>query len=184
MNSVIQCLSNNSDLGLYFYSDRYADHINTKSKFGSRGELAIEFSALIKQLWRSQYKNITPKDMKNAISTHMRDFEGCEQHDAHEFLTMFLDKLSNDLNRANLANGPSPNLDNEPSQQIAMKKFWEFHIGRTYSIISEMFEGLTMSTLTCNVCGKNSHTFEIFTSLSLPIPGGNRVSLADCLKLF
>ncbi|KAI1280739.1 Ubiquitin carboxyl-terminal hydrolase 8 [Halotydeus destructor] len=183
MNSVIQCLTSTNELACYFTSEEYVDHLNRNSKFGSRGELAEEFGALVKQLWTCQYKSLAPKDLKQAIGTHMRDFVGCEQQDAHEFFTMFMDKISNDLNIATNDN-TILKIPDDTQTHLAMKKFWAHHSSIMSSIISALFEGLTMSTLVCSACGKKSETFEVFNSLSLPIPPGNRVTLNDCLKLF
>lgn len=183
MNSIIQCLSNTAELAAYFVNEEHVTHINRNSKFGSRGELAEEFGALIKQMWTCQYKNISPKDMKYVVGKHMPDFDGCEQHDSHEFLTMLLDKLNNDLNIAKPFNDALKIPDDLPTH-LAISRFWNHHMSRVSSKISELFEGLTMSTLTCKACGKNSETFELFTSLSLPIPTGNKATLLECFKLF
>lgn len=183
MSAIIQCLSNTQELAFYFTQEKHLNDINRNSKFGSGGQLAEEFGALIKEMWTGQYKNITPKDMKAAVGTHMKDFVGCEQQDSHEFLTMLLDKISNDLNRSTMKNGLFK-IPDDMQRHLAMSKFWSHHISSTNSVISEMFDGLSMSSLTCNTCGKESDTFEVFNSISLPIAPGNRCNLLDCLKLY
>jgi len=184
MNAIIQCLSNTPELVDYFLSgESYQNDINILTKFGSNGELAVELAEMLKQLWSSQFKCISPKDFRSCISTHMPLFTGNEQQDAHEFFTMLMEKLHADLNRApsiSPAAALAPNLETH----LAVKKFWENHTLRNSSVISELFEGLLLSTLICRACGTKSDTFETFTCLSLPIPSATRTTLIDCLRLF
>ncbi|RWS05382.1 ubiquitin carboxyl-terminal hydrolase 8-like protein [Dinothrombium tinctorium] len=185
MNSVIQCLSSTIDLAVYFTQELYMPDINQKSKFGSNGEIAEELAILIKQMWTCQYKSLSPKDFKKKIGLHMPVFVGNDQQDAHEFLVMLLEKLHADLNRKNYQSKPFE-IKDDVATHIAMNSFWKHHVSTNESIISELFEGLLLSTLTCNHCGKTSNSFEVFSCLSLPIPTnfGNRCKLEDCLKLF
>lgn len=182
MNAVIQCLSSTFELGSYFNEMKHMQDMNRNSRFGTRGELTEELAELIKQMWSGQFKNLTPRDLKDAVSKHMPVFVGCEQQDAHEFLTMLLEKLHNDLNRC-VENGPIT-IPSNLSTPLAVKKFWTAHTSKNSSIISQLFEGLLLSTLECSVCHTKSDSFEVFTCLSLPIPNGNRIQLMDCFKLF
>ena len=181
MSAVIQCLSSTVELGQYF-TGYYRQHINLQSKFGSGGELAEELGELIRVMWSGQYKSLSPKDLKDAVGRHLPGFVGCDQQDSHEFLTMLLEKVHADLNTAT-ENGPVT-VDENLDTHLAINKFWKSHRMKNNSIISQIFEGLLLSTLECTVCGKKSDSFETFTCLSLPIPSGNRVTISDCFKLF
>ena len=46
-----------------------------------------------------KHEDIRPSALKKVVSKELSPFAGYEQHDAQEFLTYFLDKLSEDLNR-------------------------------------------------------------------------------------
>lgn len=187
MNAVLQCLADTPDLRRYFMKEAHLGEINRNSRLGSKGELALELGALTREIRSNQYKNVSPFDFKESVLTHMPFFVGGEQQDAHEFLCMLLEKLHADLNRAK---PKSPNgiinLSDDLPAHIAIKKFWTDHISKNNSIISELFEGLLMSTLKCTVCDKQSNTFEVFMNLSIPIPTrlGHRCTLANCLDLF
>ena len=185
MNAVLQCLADTSIFRRYFLQEKHMADISRHNRLGSRGELAEELGALIREIRSNQYKSVSPSNFKDAVGTHMPFFMGCEQQDAHEFLCMLLEKLHADLNRAPTANG-ALNLPDDLPPHIAITKFWNHHISRNRSIVSEMFEGLLMSTLKCTACGKQSHTFEVFSNLSLPIPTklGHRFTILDCLDLF
>ena len=46
MNSVIQCLANTEPLAKFFLFECYTAHINERNPLGTRGKLAIAFSAV------------------------------------------------------------------------------------------------------------------------------------------
>lgn len=181
MSAVIQCLSSTIDLGVYF-TGTYRRDIKTRSKFGSGGELAEELGELIRIMWTGQFKSLSPKDLKETVGRHLPGFVGCDQQDSHEFLTMLLEKVHSDLNTATEC-GPVT-IDEGLETHLAINKFWKSHRMRNRSIITDIFEGLLLSTLECTVCGKKSDSFETFTCLSLPIPIGSRITINDCFKLF
>lgn len=189
MNSIIQCLNNTTELNEYLRSGSV--YINSNSKFGSNGELTIELMELFKQMvYPSNYKHISPRDFKDAVSRHIPDFVDYKQQDAHEFLVRFLDRVHSDLNQckpnANLYDPVTkdPNYYDQLSITTAANSFWTLHLKRNKSIIADLFEGLIVSTLTCLHCSYTSKALEAFTCLSLPIQEGGRFSLKNSLSLF
>jgi len=190
MNSVIQCLAYVPPLVSYFCSDYYYNNINFNSQYGSKGELAVELGALVEKLNSYRYRYIEPKSLRDAVTKHI-GFVGNEQQDSHEFMMMLFDKLHHDLNihakdKSRLTNGNSNNDDsnmNVPRSALAFQ-FWRRHLESNKSIISDLFEGIFMSTLTCSFCKGQSNTFEVFNCLSLPIPSETRCHLKDCLNHF
>lgn len=196
MNSVIQCLAYTPALVSYFCSDYYG-HINFNTKDGSRGELAIEFGALIEKVALRKYKYIEPKSFHVAIKKHF-GFADREQQDSHEFMMMLFDRLHHDLNRhvkdkskqnginpidssGNNYNGNIHALKTNPEDKLDV--FWREHLKQNKSIISELFEGLFMSTVTCTYCNTHSDTYEVFNCLSLPI-SANKSTIRECLTHF
>lgn len=194
MNSVIQCLAYDPNLVTYFCSDSYYNHINFNTQYGSKGELAIEFGAVIEKLNANRHRYIEPKSFRNAVTKHI-GFAGNEQQDSHEFMMMLFDKLHHDLNlhakdkfkqNGVIQNGTSNNDDsniNIPRATLGFQ-FWKKHLELNRSIISDLFEGIFMSTLTCTICKGQSNTFEVFNCLSLPIPSESRCHIKDCLSHF
>lgn len=158
MNSVIQCLSYVPPLVSYFCSDLYHSHINFNSQEGSRGELAIELGGLIEKLNAHKHRYIEPKSFREKIVKHI-GFAGNEQQDSHEFMMMLFEKLHHDLK-------------------------YHKHDGKDKSIVSDLFEGMLTSTLTCTYCKCHSKTFEEFNCLSLPIPSETRCNIYECLRHF
>jgi len=194
MNSVIQCLAYSPSLVSYFCSDTYYNHINFFSQYGSKGELAIEFGALVEKLNSHRHRYIEPKSFREAIIKHI-GFVGNEQQDSHEFMMMLFDKLHHDLNvhtkdklkqNGIVSQNCSSNEDNNiniPRATLGYQ-FWRKHLEMNKSIISDLFEGIFMSTLTCTFCKGQSNTFEVFNCLSLPIPSETRCHVRDCLSHF
>lgn len=195
MNSVIQCLAYVPQLVSYFCSDIFYNHINFKSKDGSKGELAIEFGALLEKLNTHRYRYIEPKSFREAVTKHI-GFAGNEQQDSHEFMLMLLDKLHIDLNihakNDSKQNGFIQQSDGYNARRdhadipkdIAASKYWDKHQELNKSIVTDLFEGIFMSTLTCTSCQDKSDTFEPFNCISLPIPSGSHCHIRDCLSHF
>ena len=188
MNAVIQCLFNVKMFSEHFISETYLKYINQNAKFGTKGELTEEFGVLMGQMDNRQVKHISPKDFRRVVGKHIAVYSGCEQQDSHEFLLILFEKLHADLNRAQILIKSQADIpDNLPSKE-AIDRFWMSHVACNNSIISNLFEGLIMSTLECDTCQKKSNTFEVFSCLSLPIPNnsfsGSRCDLEDCLREF
>lgn len=197
MNSVIQCLAYAPQIVTYFCSEIYYNHINFSSKYGTNGELAIEFGALVDKLNSHLNRYIEPKSFREAVVRHI-GFAGCEQQDSHEFMMMLFDKLHHDLNlnlkerlkqkEDHFTNGTSLTDSNDNNMNVPRAtlgyQFWKKHLEFNKSIISDAFEGIFMSTLICSFCDGQSNTFEVFNCLSLPIPSESRCHLRDCLSYF
>lgn len=189
MNATLQCLANTIPLALHFLSDRYKKDINRESHRSTGGEAAHEFKSLLSQMYYND-KSVSPKGFKSLMGRLFNVYAGYEQQDAHEFLLNFIDKLHEDLNKAvNRKGAPAPlPLADEANLSLngRINRFWCQHLDRHLSVVSDLFEGLLVSNLTCLVCRKSSSSFEVFSCLSLPIPAvsGSVCYLQDCLKLF
>jgi len=129
MNSIIQCLSNTTNLAKYFTDNSYADDLNTNNDNITQGQVVEEVAQVIKALWRGQYKSISPYDLKVtltrrvlflnyqgnffnwyellqvAVGQYKLQFESYEQQDSHEFLTFLLDWMHNELKKVKICDG-------------------------------------------------------------------------------
>jgi ubiquitin carboxyl-terminal hydrolase 8 len=67
-------------------------------------------------------------------------------------------------------------------------KFWKKYIKHNrYSIITDLFDGIVHSAVTCPNCSYISDTFDAFRFWSVPIPEHSRMgisSLEECMRLF
>ena len=154
MNSVIQCLSNTSELRNYFIDGRYLADINKINPLGFNGELAKCFSQVVRKLWSGEYQSFQPKKLKSIISSRSSHFGGYQQQDAHEFMSYLLDGLHEDLNRV----GEKPQTsavegEGRPDVEVA-RECWEVHRKRNDSYLVDSFQGQFKSTLVCPHCSK------------------------------
>lgn len=170
MNSALQCLSNTVLLRNYFLEGRYKDEINEKNALGMQGHIAKQYGALLRAIWSGENSYFVPKNFKTTLGRWAPQFEGFNQHDAHELLAFLLDGLHEDLNRIS---GKKPYVEvaegkGRPDADVA-EEAWSGHLRRNSSVIVDLFHGQLKSTVTCPDCGHISVTFDPFMYLSLPL---------------
>nr|CAD7446139.1 unnamed protein product [Timema bartmani] len=179
MNSIIQCINNTTPLAFYFVEGTYRDDINRSQK--TRGEVVEEVAVVVRALWRGQFRSIACHDLKAVMGRLKSSFQGVEQQDSHEFLTLLMDWLHEDLNKKS---GASPIKDpsiSENPEDAAWNKFRSVN----ESLILTLFFGQQKSTVRCCKCNEKSVTYEPFSNLSLPLPtNSNRCTLHDCVRLY
>ena len=171
MNSSIQCMSNSIDLTAYFLTKQYEKEINTDNKLGLGGKLAKAWYNLLYEFWMEKNRVSDAREFKSTIAKRARQFSGYNQHDSHELMTFFLDTLNEDLNKA--TDKPYREISEQQkgeSDASAAARFWELHVKRNDSIITDLFSGQFKTTITCPNCKWVSKTYDPFTTLSLPIP--------------
>ncbi len=194
LNSTIQCLSNTIDLTKYFFSNYFEQEINYGNKFSFNGKLVEVYVELLRNLWNysenltqnfdmdvdSENNNIyfTPIRFRNFISEHFPQFSGFLQQDSHEFLSIFLESLHEELNR--ITNKPYIELkerQKDEDDNMASKRWWENFKKRDDSIIVDLFYGQLKSLIKCPFCQKESISYEPFMILNLNIPETNKIKI-------
>ncbi|XP_071451042.1 ubiquitin carboxyl-terminal hydrolase 8-like isoform X2 [Hetaerina americana] len=188
MNSILQCINHTTSLVKYFCDGQYREDVNRSTKL--RGEVAEEVAALVRALWSGEYRSIACRDLKGVVGMHKKAFAGHEQQDSHEFLTILMDWLHEDLNRAShrankMGNSPSHQPAQNASGPEGAIRAWNDFCHLNESLVLHLFYGQQASTVCCLQCGEQSVTYEPFSNLSLPIPpNATRCSLADCMSLY
>ncbi|KAK9089666.1 hypothetical protein Scep_028748 [Stephania cephalantha] len=173
MNSAIQCLVHTPEFARYFREDYHPD-INFTNSMGMVGELSLAFGELLRKLWAPGRTPIAPRPFKAKLARFAPQFSGYNQHDSQELLAFLLDGLHEDLNRAkHRPFTKSKNADGDPDEE----EYWQNYIARNDSIIVDVCQGLSKSSLVCPVCGKISVTFDPFLWLSLPLQSANTRSM-------
>ncbi|XP_041863701.1 ubiquitin carboxyl-terminal hydrolase 2-like [Melanotaenia boesemani] len=183
MNSILQCLSNTSELRDYCLRNGHHTDLNNNI----RTALMEDFAKLTQRLWTTASNEaISPSDFRSQIQRVAPKFVGCNQQDAQEFLRFLLDGLHNEVNRVTIQPAVSIQdfdhlLDDEKGRRM-----WNMYLEREDSKVVDLFVGQLKSSLTCTVCGFRSTVFDPFWDLSIPIAKKNsgEVTLKDCLKLF
>uniref|UniRef100_A0A0E0AFZ4 USP domain-containing protein n=1 Tax=Oryza glumipatula TaxID=40148 RepID=A0A0E0AFZ4_9ORYZ len=169
MNSSIQCLAHTSKLVDYFLGD-YDRDINRTNPLGLNGELALAFGELLRRLWNTERKPVSPHHFKAKIACFAPQFSGFNQHDSQELLAFLLDGLHEDLNQVKCKPyEEAKDASGRPDKEVA-DEYWSNHLARNDSVIVDTYHGQYKSTLTCPTCSKTSVTFDPFMYLSLPVP--------------
>ncbi|XP_014861248.1 PREDICTED: ubiquitin carboxyl-terminal hydrolase 2-like [Poecilia mexicana] len=183
MNSILQCLSNTSELRDYCLWNFHLMELNHRTNTA----LMEEFAKLTQNLWTSvNNEAVSPSEFRNQIQKFAPKFIGCNQQDAQEFLRFLLDGLHNEVNRATIRRKVSvQDIDHLPDEEKA-RRTWNMYLEREDSRVVDLFAGQLKSSLTCTVCGFRSTVFEPFWDLSVPIAqkSSGEVTLKDCLRLF
>lgn len=115
--------------------------------------MAVQFAVLLRQIWTSNQKYISPSKLRDLICSKFSNFCGYEQQDTQEFMFSFLSLLHEDLNRVLKKPYFESSLEcDEDSiiniQNIASESWLRF-LSRENSIIVDNFYGQFKSKLTC-----------------------------------
>eukprot|EP01038_Epipyxis_sp_PR26KG_P005667 gene5667-7824_t len=170
MNSILQCVSNTRQLTELFINNGYKHQLNLDNPLGHSGKLAQVYAKLIKDMWSGSYTRIVPREFKTTIGEFQPQFAGYEQQDSQEFMGFLLDGLHEDLNR--VVKKPHVNKieSNGRDDVLIANESWRRYLLRNDSELVDRCFGLMKSHVTCVNCGKESVTFDAYSSLSLPIP--------------
>ncbi|XP_026859197.2 ubiquitin carboxyl-terminal hydrolase 43 [Electrophorus electricus] len=184
MNAVVQCLSNTDLLAEYLGLEQYKSDISqrringvvkTEETSQALGEVTEQLAALVRALWTLEYTPQLSVEFKMIVSKYATQFRGNSQHDALEFLLWLLDRIHEDVNSSSpsscgndrsktcgkgLAGGEEIPASESPEHQTCV----------CHSFVQEHFQAQYKSSLTCPHCLKQSHTFDPFLCISLPIP--------------
>ena len=170
INASLQCLSNCFQFTKYFLSNLYLDDT------GNCGKISKCYKKLLKNLWKKNLEKINTEIFRDIFINHNEiRLTGFGQYDAGEFLIFLLEKLHNDLNRANGGENEyikmKEKLGNETESQAALR-WWKNHLRKNDSIIVDLFYGQLRNKIICDECKYNSITYDPFMTLPLYIPCG------------
>mmetsp|Transcript_30782 Transcript_30782/g.45536 ORF Transcript_30782/g.45536 Transcript_30782/m.45536 type:complete len:1052 (+) Transcript_30782:47-3202(+) len=187
MNSIVQCLNHCEPVLQYFLHQEYAKDLNQKNPLGSSGKVALAYASLLDDIWGGQYSVLAPRLLKITIANFAPQFNNIYQHDSHEFNSFIMDGLHEDCNRVK----SKPYVEDlegfgMPDEKIAIES-WRRHLLRHDSIIVDHFQGMHRSHVTCPICGRESIKFDVYSSISVPLPSSKSqapVYLKECLEKF
>lgn len=173
MNSALQVLFNTQPLAQYFIQNMHLYELNTTNKLGTKGQLALRYSELLKEVWTASTRSVAPLKLRFCMTKHAPQFAGGGQHDSQELLEWMLDGLHEDLNR--VMEKPYSELKDSNGRadcEVATEA-WNQHHARNQSIVIDLFYGQLKSKVSCLSCGHDSVRFDPFSLLSLPLPVEN-----------
>ncbi|XP_036445472.1 ubiquitin carboxyl-terminal hydrolase 43 isoform X1 [Colossoma macropomum] len=180
MNAVVQCLSNTDLLAEYLGLERYRSDLSQKRVNGAvkeedsqpgAGEVTEQLAALVRALWTLEYTPQLSVEFKVIVSKYGAQFRGNSQHDALEFLLWLLDRIHEDVNSSSPSTSKTCGKGLAGGEEMAASECPNpDQPGVRHSFVQEHFQAQYKSSLTCPHCLKQSHTFDPFLCISLPIP--------------
>lgn len=173
MNAALQVLFNTQPLTQYFKQGMHRYELNTTNKLGTKGQLALRYGDLLKEVWTASTRSVAPLKIRFCMTKHAPQFAGGGQHDSQELLEWLLDGLHEDLNR--VTEKPYSELKDSDGRAdaIVAAEAWAQHHTRNQSIVIDLFYGQLKSKVSCLGCGRESVRFDPFSLLSLPLPVEN-----------
>ncbi|XP_075245869.1 ubiquitin carboxyl-terminal hydrolase 2-like [Convolutriloba macropyga] len=190
MNSILQCLIHTQALRQKCMLDSSVT-VNYSSTM--KGKLFRSFAKLVNKAWNNETSEIYSalRDFRSQMTKYASMFAGSSQHDAQEFLVYLLEGIHEDVNEVNKKPYYKDDIPEDYAPQQKAKESWKRYESREKSFVIDTFVGQLKSTLTCQVCGYESDTYDPYFDLSLPIPRKSinsstifNCSLDDCLREF
>ncbi|CAH2005134.1 unnamed protein product [Acanthoscelides obtectus] len=130
----------------------------------------------LKELQSGRAEVYNPRLLFSKLRTKMPQFGGGDQHDSHELLRHLLEAVrEEDLRRYKtvILEKLGFNLKTDPAtvegDKKAIIKFYGQQASDLLTPTEQVFRGVLVSTLQCQVCDHMSHREEYFLDLSLPI---------------
>jgi len=180
MNSILQCIMATPYLHEYF-----CESFEKEKHFRST-KLSTSFCKLLRNAREGGSVN-NPRNLKSHLSATVRQFRGCRQHDAQEFMRFLIDRMHDELNRIRR----KPRYRELVCEKLPLdqqSQTWAEHSAEIdNSVMTDLFGGQLVSMVTCLCCGHQSATFDNFMDLSIEIPSRSsheRIELMDCLETF
>lgn len=172
MNSGLQCLSNTVELSKYFLFGFYKGELNVDNPLGMKGKLAKAYAGLMKEIWLESGRSTAPWDLKKTLGSRIARFSGYGQQDAAELVNYLLDLIHEDLNRITKKPYVEISEEQDRSDEVVAKEYWDAYLARNQSIIVDLMYGQLKSTVTCLTCKNISTAFDPVLSIALPIKKG------------
>ena len=165
MNATLECLSNikslsNNLLSLYGSFD-------AKEK-----PLCLSYSSLLYELFHTKEQYIAPKLFKEIIGKLNPLFEGNHAADAKDLIFFIIETLHKELcPPSNDNNNEIDFVQQELNSQNEQKMLSDFlkELGKTSTIVSNIFYGVNRSVMKCNGCQKSKYSFQTFNLLIFPL---------------
>lgn len=184
MNSIFAILQQTPIFTDYILTAQFKDKI----KVDLKDSILFQFYNILKLSHSHNNYNINPDTFRNII-TKKDDMWGEHEHqDSQEFLTFLLNNIEEEIaEKVQYIHGrllyihdksPINNLIN-----IMAINSWKKFVKNEYSIIKNLFGGMTHINNKCSCCGNISHNFDFFQILQLSI-SNETDCLDDCLDNF
>lgn len=170
MNASLQCLSHTVNLTKHFITENFKNNQDESYK-----DLNDEFHSILRNLWGNN-KSINISNFKMLISKHIPFVKGNNQHDAHEFIINFLEKLHESMKHNKDFNITGEIINTSDKLIYDSCEHYINTFSKNYSKIVELFYGQIHSIILIPELEYQSYKFQAFPILELPIEDCNNIS--------
>ena len=178
----------NSSLQIFIHCPLFIHKLITKNKvINENTPITLNFLSICDLMLKTKSNSISIYSFKNLLGLKHKIFFGHLQQDSQEFIRIFLEDISKELNEIKY-NGIYRLLSNSDSKNKKMRDE-DFHINfsqREKSIITEIFYSQIVNIYTCQ-CQSKIFSFQKILDFPLLFPEkikNNIISLYDLLKLY
>ena len=189
LNATLQCLAATIPFSAFFKTDNYKA-LCSRSQYSSQGIVPSYFATIMRQLWKEDKTFYSPRQFIDFI-TKRKKWDFGAQQDAGELLDTILDILHEDFNvhhdRTKLK--PLTTAQEEVRERMPVPDVslieWERHEHNNRSFIEALFAGQFATRTTCPACGFRSTIYDVFYTITLPIPNERHrdgYDLSDCIR--
>jgi ubiquitin C-terminal hydrolase len=179
MNTALQCLG---------HLKPFIDIIYTAAPMSLQRPLCRELA----RFFSDDAPKRTPTNLASVLQAKMKSIHIREQNDVAEFISLFLDAVNRELASDQTASMQHAIADQVyrrtpyDNQRRRMDIDWLRLTGKEHSPIIDAFYGQYISQIDCSHCHKIWHNYEIYQSISLPLPstGGPSPSMNQLLEVY
>ncbi len=189
MNSIIAILQQTPIFADYILTAQFKDKLLEKNPDKDKiiNSILFQFYNLLNISHTYDNFKINPDTFRNTISKKESMWGKSQHQDSQEFLTFLLNSIEEEIaEKVVFIPGRIINeVDDLQSNLINLMAHncWQKYIKNEFSIIKNLFGGLSHVVITCSYCGNKSHNFDLFQILQLSIPD-NATNIYDCLDEF
>ena len=209
MNSNLHILQMLPIFTNYIVSAEFRDNIMMKISMNPNPDnetLLKEYAVFeLFRLFKASLENeniaITPTSFRAVMGKKNDRWVENSQQDAQEFLTSLICQLEEEVGMKSTfipnitdrildGNNPVENKSDIFSslKLISSTKSWERYQAKEYSLLKNLFNGLTINTRQCSCCSIANSVYEPYVTMSLSIPvkkdRGQSFTLYDCIDNF
>jgi ubiquitin C-terminal hydrolase len=188
----------NSILAIIQQTPIFADYILTaKFKDILLNKVSLNFEELHKSILFNLYNILRLSHSHDGVTINPILFRqslikankmwGMRQHqDSQELMTFIFNKIEEEISQKVIfipgGTSSSTSISISSIYILLAHNMWQQFIKKEYSIIKNLFGGMTHILITCNSCKNISHNFDIFQILQLSIISSK--NLYDCMDEF
>ena len=167
MNATLQCLSQTKGLTNYFLNEKNKDRIinnNYQLKNPNDLQLSPSYLELIQNLWdKNGNESYSPYNFRKIVEQMNPLFKEGQAGDSKDFIIFILERLHKELKQPINNNNITPSEPlNQYDKANTLNNFWN-DFQQNFSIISDIFYGVTEITNECIYC-KNNYNLHGFTN--------------------